>query len=105
MPASWPRLTIKALADLRGELGQRIRACRKSRRMTQSQVADRLEMSRSSIAMIERGLQAVTVDQLHHLASLFETDAENFLKRGPLVWSSAWNRESRLTGGRHGAKA
>jgi transcriptional regulator with XRE-family HTH domain len=92
MGTKWPRLTNKALAELRAELGQRIRACRKSRRMTQWQVADRLEMSRSTIAMIERGLQAVTVDQLHHLASLFETDADNFLKRGPLLWSSAWNR-------------
>lgn len=89
MAGRWPRLSNKALGELRIQLGMRLREARKSRKMTQWQVADRLEWSRSSVAMMERGLQAVTVDQLHNLASLFETDVKLFLCSGPVLFLPA----------------
>ena len=40
---------------VRGQLGERIRALRKSRHLTQAQLAERSGLSRPTVSMLERG--------------------------------------------------
>lgn len=49
-------------------LGQLIAARRKGCRLTQNELADKVHMSRASIANIERGRQKVLVHQLYRFA-------------------------------------
>lgn len=42
-------------AHVRGELGKRVRAIRKSRRLNQTQVAEQAGLSRPTVSMFERG--------------------------------------------------
>jgi len=71
-------LSQRVLAEKRCSVGWQIREVRKSRRMTQQDVADRLGWTRTSLVAIERGQQAVTLDQLLNLAELFEVFTSRF---------------------------
>jgi Zn-dependent peptidase ImmA (M78 family)/transcriptional regulator with XRE-family HTH domain len=72
------------------ELGQRFRAAREARQMTQEQVARGLGLSRSTVAQMELGNLAITDLELERLAYLFGRDmreffAEEFHAEDPLV--------------------
>jgi len=66
------------------KLGGRIKAARESCRMTQETVAERLGVSRSSIAQIESGNRAVSSIELDKLAYLFGRDIRDFLGDKPM---------------------
>jgi transcriptional regulator with XRE-family HTH domain len=51
------------------EFGQLLRASRKDAGLTQSQVAERVGLTRTSITNIERGIQHISLHQLFLLAS------------------------------------
>lgn len=61
---------LSDLARERQHLGEAIRTIRKSRKLTQQEVATHLGWARTTIVAIERGLQATTVDQLVQLATV-----------------------------------
>lgn len=60
------------LAAKRQALGDAIRQLRVSRRLTQRDLAEHAEISRTTLVAIERGLQATTVDQLYQLAGVLD---------------------------------
>jgi transcriptional regulator with XRE-family HTH domain len=64
-----------------GTVGTRVRDCRVSAQLTQTELADRLGMSRSSVANIEAGRQTIKVDLVHRIATVLDADA-GFLVTG-----------------------
>lgn len=61
-------------------VGARIRQLRKMRKMTQSQVAEKLGVSRQKLARMENGSNDVTMEQLSLLASLFDVAINDITK-------------------------
>jgi transcriptional regulator with XRE-family HTH domain len=61
------------------ELGERLRALRRSRAWTQDALSERTGVDRSAISHIERGKQNVTVDVLWRLADSFHLDCAALL--------------------------
>ena len=60
-------------------VGDRIRARRKTLGMTQSQLAQRLEISRASLANIETGRQSVLIHNLYSIANAIDLSPESLL--------------------------
>lgn len=60
------------------ELGRRLRVAREACRMTQEAVAERLGVSRSTVAQMELGNRAVTSLELDRLAGLYGRDIREF---------------------------
>lgn len=60
------------MKEIYEEIGQRIRKLRKSRHLTQSQLAEKVKMSRPSISLIESGKQKTSIKRLY----LFNTALE-----------------------------
>ncbi len=61
-------------------LGARIRELRKMNKMTQSQVAKELGVSRQKLARMENGSNDVTMEQLSLLAVLFDVTLNDMTK-------------------------
>ena len=61
------------------ELGRRIRAAREACRLTQEQVAERLGVSRPTVAQIEASKRSVSSLELDKLAHLFGRDIREFV--------------------------
>ncbi len=61
-------------------LGTRIRELRKMNKMTQSQVAKELGVSRQKLARMENGSNDVTMEQLSLLAALFNVTLNDITK-------------------------
>ena len=55
-------------------VGQRIKALRRERQLTQKQLADRLGMSKSALAMYETGQRFPKLDTLDAIADFFNVD-------------------------------
>jgi transcriptional regulator with XRE-family HTH domain len=62
-----------------GDVLKKIRDRRMSLGLTQKQVAERLDWGRTTIVAIESGRQALTVEQLVHLACALRADPWSFL--------------------------
>lgn len=61
-----------------GELARRLRAARGASRLRQKDVAERLDLSRSSVAQIEAGRRSVSGLELERLAHLYGRDLRDF---------------------------
>jgi len=70
------------IVHFRHRIGRAIRQARKSRKMTQGEVARYLSWTRTTVVAIENGTQATTVDQLVRLAILFKTGVSSFFPLG-----------------------
>lgn len=53
------------------EIGQRVRALRKQRHITQAEMAEQLEISTSFLGHIERGTRILSLETLAKIAKLF----------------------------------
>lgn len=60
-------------------VGERIRAARTRRKMSQAQLAERLELSRASVVNIEAGRQRVPLHVLWRIAEELGTEAALFI--------------------------
>ncbi|SRR6266542_3184626 len=60
-------------------IGQRVRAERQKRKLTQNELAERVELTRTSITNIERGRQKLLLHTLFAFAAAFEIDAKELL--------------------------
>lgn len=60
-------------------IGSRIRCIRISKKMTQSQLALNLNISRSSVSNIEKGVHHVQIHQLLIIATLLDTTVQHLL--------------------------
>ena len=59
-------------------LGNRIRALRRLKRMTQLQLAEQLGISVSQVSVIERGLKRPSAEQLEKIAAALNVSREEF---------------------------
>lgn len=64
-------------------LGQRLKALRRARRLTQTDVAGVLGCTRVGYTMVETGRQRLRVDQLDRLATFFAVSTDVLLGRSP----------------------
>lgn len=64
---------------------------RKFRRLTQEQLAGRLDMSNSSISQLETGKQGYTQDTLEALADALSCQPGDLLMRDPLAKDAPWS--------------
>ena len=62
-----------------GSVGERIRTRRKKLGMTQEQLAQKLEISRASLANIETGRQSILLHNLYSIAKAIELAPESLL--------------------------
>lgn len=60
-------------------IGDKVRSLRKSLGYTQQQLADKLNVSRSTIKMIETGINKPSFDLLERMANFFNVSADYFL--------------------------
>jgi transcriptional regulator with XRE-family HTH domain len=67
---------------VRRRVGERVRALRAARGLTQLRLAERSGMSRPSIANVEAGRQNVSLRQLYALATVLDVAAADLLS-GP----------------------
>ncbi len=63
------------------EIGRRLRIARKSARMTQAEAAERIDVSRTTLVAVERGLRPAGTEELQRLAALYGTSANAMLRR------------------------
>ena len=66
-------------AEFRQRLGARIRAARLEARLSQVQLADKLDLSRPAIASIEAGRQGLVADVLVRIAAELKVSASDLL--------------------------
>jgi transcriptional regulator with XRE-family HTH domain len=60
-------------------IGQRVRAERQKRKLTQDELAERVQLTRTSITNIERGRQKLLLHTLFAFAAAFEIEAKELL--------------------------
>lgn len=60
-------------------LGRRLRKLRQSNKLSQEQVAQRLDVSKNAISQYERGLRQPSYDILRKMVSLYHTSADFLL--------------------------
>ena len=75
------------------ELGKRIRAARIKTGLTQSELAERADVSTNHISAIERGVYDTRVEMLYRIATVLGVSGDYLLMGAalqPFVWQSAW---------------
>lgn len=70
---------------MKSKIGQRLKDLRKSKGMTQEQVADYLSISQSSYARIENGESQSWVNYLDKICELFKIEIEDLLKKDKVI--------------------
>jgi len=65
----------------RQALGDRLQAARKGRGLTQQEVADRLQMARTTLTAIEKGERLIRPDELITLAQLYQESVHRLLRQ------------------------
>lgn len=77
-------------------VGQKIRQLRRQRRLTQSQLADRLGVQQSDLSRMERGKYRVSLDTLFKVLSEFEISVSEFFEDEPPTADGLPHRQLRL---------
>lgn len=67
------------MPDLYQVVGGKIRVARSKRRLSQAAIADRLDLSRSSVTHIENGYQKISLLDLYKLAEALAVDIADLL--------------------------
>jgi len=75
------RIQAVSQRNLRERLGDELRSARDSAGLSQEGLAKRLNISRPSVASMESGRQAVSIEQLVELATLLDADPIEILSR------------------------
>ncbi len=83
---------------LRSEIGAKVRELRKSRRWTQAELAERLELSQARLSEIERGKGSFAAEHLLQIFQLFNVDASHFAPANTRTKQEdqLWNALARL---------
>lgn len=68
------------MADMKKELGQRIRSLRTSRRLTQDELAEKAELSPKHLGKIERGSVNVSIDCVASIAKALNMPVRDILE-------------------------
>ncbi len=78
------------------KVGERVRAIRRERGMTQAELAKLLDTHFTSISQIERGLRGITVQQLVKLALALNVTPNEILLKGNGTSPALSRRRSRI---------
>src|SRR3989442_873442 len=65
-------MTERAVKHVRKFLGQRLRALRKQRALSQERLGERSNLSGKFIGEVERGEKSISLDSLYHVATALE---------------------------------
>ena len=68
-------------SPVRDVVAANVRRLRAEREISQEELAHRADLHRTNISKIERGLHAVSVDNLHWIANALGVEAADLLKR------------------------
>lgn len=68
--------------DLKRRIGQRVRALRESRGLTQEQLAEAIDRSVQTVSNIERGQTLAGLDALESMAHCFKVPISDFFDEG-----------------------
>jgi transcriptional regulator with XRE-family HTH domain len=66
---------------LREVVGRNLRRLRRSRRLSQEELADQAGINRNYVGMLEREENAATVDMLEKIADVLDVDPIEFFRR------------------------
>jgi transcriptional regulator with XRE-family HTH domain len=67
---------------LRETVARNLRRLRQAKGLSQEELADRADINRNYVGMLEREQHAATIDMLEKLADVLETDPMEFFRRG-----------------------
>ena len=67
---------------LRETVARNLRRLRQAKGLSQEELADRADINRNYVGMLEREQHAATIDMLEKLADVLETDPDEFFQRG-----------------------
>ncbi|ARQ01032.1 MULTISPECIES: helix-turn-helix domain-containing protein [Hyphomicrobiales] len=67
---------------LRETVARNLRRLRQAKGLSQEELADRADINRNYVGMLEREQHAATIDMLEKLADVLETDPVEFFRRG-----------------------
>lgn len=76
---SYRPLDIRVIAAWRAAVGSTLRAVRESAKLTQLEAAESIGWSRTTLVAIERGRQAVSLDQLVQLAARYGVSIDSLI--------------------------
>jgi len=79
-PRELKRDFMREIDAFYARLGSRIRELRDALGMTQQDLADQLNLARTSVTNIERGRQRILADQLQAVASALQTNCDDLLQ-------------------------
>ncbi|MCM3006705.1 helix-turn-helix domain-containing protein [Priestia koreensis] len=68
-------------SDLYEIIGLKIRNYRDNKKMSQTDLGEKVGLTRSSVANIESGRQKVQIDTLYNLAQILEVDIQDLLPK------------------------
>jgi len=60
-------------------IGDKLKAFREKRKMTQEELADRINLSRASIVNMEEGRHTILLKRLYDIANVFDIEVIDFL--------------------------
>jgi transcriptional regulator with XRE-family HTH domain len=66
---------------LRETVARNLRRLRQAKGLSQEELADRADINRNYVGMLEREQHAATIDMLEKLAAVLDTDPIEFLRR------------------------
>jgi transcriptional regulator with XRE-family HTH domain len=66
---------------LRETVAKNLRRLRQAKGLSQEELADRADINRNYVGMLEREQHAATIDMLEKLADVLETDPVEFFRR------------------------
>ena len=67
---------------LRETVARNLRRLRQAKGLSQEELADRADINRNYVGMLEREQHSATIDMLEKLADVLETDPVEFFRRG-----------------------
>lgn len=67
---------------LRETVATNLRRLRQAKNLSQEELADRADINRNYVGMLEREQHAATIDILEKLAAVLEVDPVEFFRRG-----------------------
>ena len=67
---------------LRETVARNLRRLRQAKGLSQEELADRADINRNYVGMLELEQHAATIDMLEKLADVLETDPVEFFRRG-----------------------
>src|SRR6059058_838169 len=90
-------MTERAVKHVRKFLGQRLRALRKQRALSQERLGERSGLSGKFIGEVERGEKSISLDSLYHVATALEVPLRDLTDVGDKAATVRSRRDRKST--------